>query len=135
MSDKIVANYFKIPHGFMKLGLNPYEVFVLVYFLSLDGLGQIFPSQQTIAKVCKMSPRKVTQVINSLAKKDLIKYKKGSRGFSNRYSVLLKNIDPKCTVVNYQSPLTQKANDKVELEFTNLFKELAEEKNLVDFSS
>jgi hypothetical protein len=96
MKQSVGSHFFKNPHAIYEIGLKPKEIAVLGYLISIMEFKYNHPSRSTIGKVCGMTISTVDKTIKSLVSKKLLIYEKGHTGLSNRYKVLLNNIDPKC---------------------------------------
>lgn len=104
MKQLIKSNFFKIPNGIYKLKLKPNELAVLCYLISYMNADSIFPSQKTISTATGISSLvTVRKTIKSLVKKKLISYQRGHSAYSNRYKILLINIDPNCLKISIRT--------------------------------
>ena len=69
--------FFTVPSKIFSLGLNPYEISILIYLLMrADNKSRTcWPSEKSMARECGMVDRTVRKVVHSLEEKGLISVK------------------------------------------------------------
>ena len=102
--EKIKEPFFIVPSKVFELGLNPYELSVLFYLMMRadNEMHSCFPSAKVMAGGCKISERKVRDVIHSLEEKKIIEVKSKfvatkndfNRQTANNYSIRIFKTPP-----------------------------------------
>jgi hypothetical protein len=106
--------FFIVPSRIFELGLNPYELSVLLYLMMRadNKTHSCFPSEKGIAKACGMGRTTVSKSLCSLEEKNLIQkkhnYQQSKNGFmrqtSNNYKIIFLHDGASGTPTTTTSP-------------------------------
>ena len=102
--EKIDEPFFIVPSRVFELELSPYELTVLFYLMMRadNQTHTCFPSVKRMSSACKISERKVREVIHSLQEKQIVEIKSKyvstkndfNRQTANNYSIVLFSTPP-----------------------------------------
>lgn len=94
------TRWFALPNRIFEVAQTPYELAVLAYLQRCAGPdGAAWPSYETIAAACRMSPRQVRHVIGELEARGVLQVQRSNGRRSHLYVIDLFNVAPGATNV------------------------------------
>jgi hypothetical protein len=117
--------YFYVHKSVYNMNLNPKELVVFIYFLSLMGANTVSPTRETISRKCGIgSTRTVDKTLKALVEKDLITHQRQGPMTPNRYTINFSKLHDSYRA--YEKKFTKKAK-QIELKETEDFNKMVQE--------